>query len=439
MNHLFILFLLCGFVVAITGCCSLCVQEDKNAEFFAYVDTGEDLPEEGFYPQGRKFVYMGYSGINEQDAQNGFSVGGHHYGPMELQKKELASAKAAGLPYIYAVGLEGSFVNEKLIGFDKDALRETVKRQVLEVVDDPYVLWWYIKPEEMRMWIDEEVEYLRIAYETIRDNDPHGRPIWMYDPNHRTADYLKRTGKYLDIIGKGCYVNRIGNMDSRIWVRWTMDQETTACEDLESLDGRKRTPIVMPEMIFAPEDTALDPLIPAWARHDTYLGLMTGAKGVCIFSLFPRPELKRTHKEYYDAYSKIGKELTGDLDLGKVFLFGQSRDNLSIEQLSGLQEVQLYTGPRNEVEKNTMSEEEMKKHLLHYPALTTKEITYAGKVYLFLCNSSKDPMACRIAGIPKGETISVVELFHNQPIDAPKGTCEINLGPWGAKCIGISN
>lgn len=86
------------------------------------------------------------------------------------------------------------------------------------------------------------VIYLRIVSETIRAHDPRHRPVWMYDPNHRTREGLVATGRYLDIIGKGTYVNGAGYQDDRIWGRWSMEQETSACADLVALDGRVRNP-----------------------------------------------------------------------------------------------------------------------------------------------------------------------------------------------------
>lgn len=308
------------------------VEVAKLDAFFAHVDRGADLPADKVYPQGRIFPYMGYSGRNAEDATNGFSLGGHHYGALAQQKEKLAAAKAAGLPYVYGVGLEGSFHKDPPIQFTEESLRKEIRRQVLEVVADAAVAWWYLRPEELRMWRRNEKDYLRIAADEIRKSDPRGRPVWMYDPNHRTSEGLIATGEHLDIIGKGCYVNLAGYRNDRVWVRWTMDQETVACAELLKKDGRQRTPIVMPQLSEDPEDAALDAMIPAWGRHDVYLGMINGARGVAIWSLFPRREVKRTHRVFYDAYAKVARELTGELNLGQVFLFGEDRTDLAVRE-----------------------------------------------------------------------------------------------------------
>ncbi len=409
----------------------------KLDAFFAHVDRGVGLPADKVYPQGRIFPYMGYSGKNAEDAASGFSVGGHHYGPLAKQKEKLASAKAAGLPYIYGVGLEGSFHKDPPIRFTEESLRAEIRRQVSEVMGDAAVAWWYLRPEELRMWRRNEKDYLRTAADEIRKTDPHGRPVWMYDPNHRTSEGLIATGEHLDIIGKGCYVNLAGYQDDRVWVRWTMLQETTACAALMKQDGRRRTPIVMPQLSKDPEDPALDAMIPTWVRHDVYLGLICGARGVAIWSLFPRREVKRTHRVFYDAYARAGRELTGKLGLGQVFLFGEDRADLTVRQTSGPQTVELFTGPRNKLEEGTMAEEEKQRHTHRYPALATREITYAGRRYLFLCNSTRETVGCEIGGVPTHGAV-VEDLFDDEALQPTDGRLLRELGPWEARAIRVS-
>jgi hypothetical protein len=412
-------------------------SKERDDAFFALVDKGGDLPEDRIYPEGRIFPYMGYSGKNKQDAASGFSVGGPHYGPQSGQKDKLASAKEAGLSYVYGIGLEGGFTRTPPIQFTADSLRKEIRRQVLEVAADPAVAWWYVRPEELRMWHANEKEYLGILTETIRAADPRKRPIWMYDPNHRTRAALVTTGEYLDIIGKGSYVNLAGFRDDRVWVRWSMEQETGACRDLEAKDGRKRTPILVPLLAKDPQDPALDPMIPAWIRHDVYLGLISGAKGVAIWSLFPRGEVRRTFQTHYDIYAKIARELTGHKALGQVFLFGEDRHDLTVKQTRGPKTVTLFTGPRNKLEEGTMSEEEKRRHTHEYPALAAREIVFSGNHYLFLCNSSRAPVSCEITGFPAGK-IRVEDLFAGKPFAPSSGVLQIDLKSWGAQAIRVS-
>ena len=234
--------------------------------------------------------------------------------------------------------------------------------------------------------------YMKIATEAIRAADPLRRPIWMYEPNGRDAESLRKTGRFQDIIGKGVYVNLAGYQDHRIWVRWSMEQQTKAIAALAEEEGeetsRRRVPLVLPELCRDPEDPALDHLIPRWARHDVYLGLMCGGKGVAVWSLFRRREVNRTWPLWYNAYSRAATELTGPLDLGQVFLFGKKSNRFPVSITSGPKEVELTKGAKKSLEAATTSEAEKEKKRIVYPSLCVSEYEYGGATYLFLCHSS---------------------------------------------------
>ena len=71
---------------------------------------------------------------------------------------------------------------------------------------------------------------------------------------------------------------RVGRKRDRALVRWSVEQE------IEALKAAGRTdaiPLVMPELCRDPEPNE-DTEIRAWVRHDVYLGLASGAKGVLI-------------------------------------------------------------------------------------------------------------------------------------------------------------
>jgi hypothetical protein len=345
------------------------------------------------YPKGKVFPFMGYSGNPVRDAQNGFSVTGPDYGtsyafPEDRRNASYSKMRAAGLPYPAMVGLKMYFHDKKkLRSLTAEQIQKEIATQMADLLKDPLVCWWYISPEEIRSWRKNEMDYLKVVTETIHKLDPHHRPIWMYEPNHRDAGALLQTGKYLDIVGKGCYTNLAGFQKNRVWVRWSVEQEIKAVEQLFKQDGRTRTALVMPELCQDPKDPADDYLIPVWTRHDVYLGLMSGAKGVAIWSLFKRPGVKRTWQIWYDSYSQLAKELTGELALGKVFLQGKENAVIKVHQTSGPEWISLFVGDRTKLELGTITEAERKGGLCRFPALSCRVLDYNGSTYLFLCNS----------------------------------------------------
>lgn len=335
---------------------------------------------------------MGYSGAPHRDVHFGFSVAGPSYAAN--QEEPLAAAEAAGMSFPYKIGLKMNFhakAPDTALRLSAEEIKRQITDQVSKVANRKSICWWYLGPEELRWWRKNEMDYMAAAVDAIRAADPLKRPIWMYEPNFRNAESLKKTGRFQDVIGKGFYVNLAGYQDHRIWVRWSMEQQVKAIEALaqeEGPGGRKRIPLVMPELCRDPEDPALDHLIPRWARHDVYLGLMCGGKGVAIWSLFRRAEVNRTWPLWHNAYSRAATELTGPLQLGQVFLFGEKSNKFPVSVASGPKELEVTKGAKKELEAGTTSKNEKEKARITYPALCAVEYEYEGATYLFLCNSS---------------------------------------------------
>lgn len=389
------------------------------------------------YPQGHIFPFMGYSGVPGRDTQFGFTVAGPSYGN---QKPALKAAENAGLPYPYLIGMKMNFHakggKQPRPVIEKE-IREEITRQVKAVVDNPSICWWYITPEEIRHWRKNEMDYLRIATEAIRLADPHNRPVWMYEPNHRNAGSLAKTGKYQDIIGKGFYCNLAGYHNSRVWIKWSMQQQTIAADLLEKQDGRKRTPLVLPELCQDPPNPAHDHMIPTWTRHDVYLGLMCGGKGVAIWSLFPRPAVKRTWQIWYDSYARLARELTGPSALGQVFLHGRPTNTLPVKILSGPREIPMVKGSKNDLEKHTTSDQEKAADSIKMAALTVAEYDHDGSTYVFLCNSSsKETIKFQSGAYTHGAR--VIEAFSCRPYSNKKNRLYGWLRPLEVRCYKVT-
>ena len=116
----------------------------------------------------------------------------------------------------------------------------------------------------------------------------------------------------MGIIGKGAYANYVGRWQSRVWVRWSIEQEVTAIEKAKT----SAIPIAVLEMFQQPPEERHH-LVPHWARHDVYLSLVSGAKGIVVFSLRKRRNLT-VYEDYYKAYARTAREICGEPDLGQV-------------------------------------------------------------------------------------------------------------------------
>ncbi|MGE9289913.1 MAG: hypothetical protein ACQKBT_02915, partial [Puniceicoccales bacterium] len=323
---------------SILGLASL-VASSASANFFSAGPVAPaELPADKLYPQGRIFPFGGFSGNVERDEASGFTT----YGPVYRQNEHfLEQVEGSDLLAIYSVGIDMNFHERngepKLVLSDKE-IREEITRQVKAVADDERIGWWYVTPEEIRFWYADELNYLEVATEAIRESDPLNRPIWMYEPNHRSKDALMKTTPFLDVIGKGAYVNYAGQKDTRVWVRRSMELQEEVIKDLRG----DRFSILVPEMFREPEVEDLA-WIRDWVRHDVYLGLVAGAKGVVVYSLFPRGGFS-SFPEYYEAYAEIAREVASEDGLGQVFLFGERRNDIRVKLEKGTPSVSPTVG-----------------------------------------------------------------------------------------------
>lgn len=380
----------------------------------------EDRPAGAIYPRGREFLFSFYSVagktgeelLPEEKLQAelahykeaGFSVLGPQY---ELKDRSLQDAEKHDMQIVYSVGLKIKFTREK-VKIDKDEVARQVAEEVRAVADNPRIVAWDLKPEELRPWVKDERAYLEAASKAIREADSLKRPIYHYMPGHANARRIAAIAPWVDLVGKGMYTNYSGMKDSRIWCRWTIEQELKGIEDAEA----QAVPLSIPEMFQQPAEEEL-PFIPAWVRHDVYLSLVSGAKGIIVFSLRQRPDF-HAWEAYYSAYQQVGKELLGPAKLGEVFLFGEKRSDLDVAVKKGPTEVEM-TFPSGGV-----------KEPIRYPSVAIFNAAYGDARYLFLVNSAKEAVQVEVSGLPstaKGEN-----LFMQQPFSV-SGKLSVELQP----------
>ena len=358
---------------------------DTTAEAFfrPAPDRSQDYDPDRVYPQGRIFP-LGFFGLNlARDKPEGLTLIGP-YG----REKNVAAAEEHGLKCTFTVSLPMRFHDEKPLKLTPDEIRERIGGQVREVAGHSEIAWWYLAPEELRYWRKNEMTYLEVAAEAIRKADPLKRPVWMYDPNHRNAAALAHTVKHLDLCGKGMYTNYSGQRESRVWVRWTVEQEIEAIREANP----SAIPIAVPEMFQEPPEELL-PMIPNWVRHDVYLSLISGAKGIMVFSGWRRPKFSAFDR-YFEAYAACAREINGPLNLGQVFLFGERRKDVRLRVLSG--PTRVATAHDKPVE---------------YPSVAILDVAHRQGRYLFLANSANERVRVSVEGLPQ-VPVRVENLFE---------------------------
>ena len=350
------------------------------------------MPRSALYPQGDTFCFTFYSTKKEDTEfalRHGATAIGPYYGD---QKDALAYASQFKAPIIYKVNLPcmagNSFVKGGFTMPDDRTIIDETAAVINGLKENPYIAYWDIVPEELRHWKKQEMHYLELVTSAIRANDPLERPIYMYEPNHRDADALARTIIYQDICAKGMYVESVGMRDHRIWCRWSMEQELEA---IKKSDSDAEPWIVL--WMARDADKEHRRLIKDWCRHDAYLGLIMGGKGIQIWSGYRgRKGFENDFDLYFKGYLSVAKDLNGPKQLGPFFLYGQKKEDVTVEITSGPEVLTL--------------DYQNKTHT--YPPVTYTVLTHQGQTCLFAVNSANEPVTAIFHGFGDNKAVSLL-------------------------------
>ncbi len=326
----------------------------------------------------------------EELAAAGFTMVGPYYGPPP-PRTLLDHAAATGLAVVYPLGFTSIPEPEEL---DTE-----LSAQVASVVDHPAIGMWYVLPEELKPWDAQALRYLARIADSVRTHDPHRRPILNYQPNHREAPALATASASLPTVTRGAYTNYVGAREQRAWVRWSAEQLATAATD-------QRTPWIVLEMFEQPPAERLH-MIPTWVRHDVYASLVAGARGILVFSGWPRSGFA-AYEDYLAAYSQVATELNGSLGLADPLLRGHALPGPLVQVLDGPAGVRVSTAQRE----------------LVYPSVSTKTLLLGGIVWTYLVNSASERVVLQLRDAEPGCPYTSVL----GPRIEPRG--EVALGPY---------
>jgi hypothetical protein len=195
---------------------------------------------------------------------------------------------------------------------------------------------------------------------------------------------------YQDLCAKGCYVNSVDpNYETnRIWARWSMEQELGAI----AMANTSAVPWIVLWMAADPPPGDFG-LITNWCRHDAYMGLIMGGKGIQVWSGWRgRTGFSDTNfQAYLDGYLTVARDLNGPLNLGPVFLGGQRRTNVTMAITAGPLTLQtIYRGATNV-----------------YPSVTWLATALSGTNYLFAVNSGAQPVTATFGNLPRTARIDL--------------------------------
>jgi len=154
-------------------------------------------------------------------------------------------------------------------------------------------------------------------------------------------------------------------------------------------------------------------LIEDWCRHDAYMGLIMGGKGISIWSGWrPRSSWTNDFQAYFDGYLTVASDLNQERNLAPVFLHGTEVTGVTLNVTSGPASLQLVypDGVTN-----------------NYPPVTFTMREYLGQQYLFAVNSATQAVTLTFSGVPDAAR---TDLFQGLENTASGGSFSTTLDPY---------
>jgi len=332
---------------------------------------------------------------------------------------QVNEANALGLGFIAHIPWHPDVVNDTAGSVRGDSMaaiaehdvrahvRSVMNATLTDSTANDTVSAWYILPEALRPWVPAEMDYLEIVASEValRDNIKQ-RPISMYNPNHRDVEELKTTtGLGLDWTMMGVYATNVSFDTRGARIADGVQRIVTAASETQTM------PIPVFQLsedydnINDPTDRDIETLAHALGdvsdaeaikhviRHDVYQGIVRGAQGIQIWSGCDCRAGLTTFQEQLDGYVSVAQDMNGVDGLADVFLHGEARDDLTVNQTDGPSEV-THDG-------------------VTIDTVAMANMAYGGGRTLVLVNSSNSEISLDVSGLPTGEPIVLVDLFDD--------------------------
>ncbi|QHI69122.1 LamG-like jellyroll fold domain-containing protein [Tichowtungia aerotolerans] len=400
--------------------------DDVRISRVAYEFKPSVRPFRATYPAGKKFWFSFYSTLDadtEYALANGATGMGPYYGSLSNQQYyyDWADERGVNISYKVRPACMSDFSTSQMhdSGFvwpsDETIIADAIKA-VTAVRYNPNIAMWDLHPEEVLFYDAQEVHYLELISSVVHAYDPFDRPLMMYEQNNRTAANLSITLPYQDICAKGTYVQAVNSgefKNNRIWARWSIEQELGAIAAVNS----NAVPWIMLWMAWDAAEGE-EHLIDDWCRHDAYMGLILGGKGINVWSGFrPRSGFEDDFQAYFDGYLSVAADLNLDKNFAPVFLYGTEVIGVTHTVTSGPAELELIYTPNASEGTFTNS----------YPSVTYALRQYLGQQYLFAVNSATQAVTLTFSGVPD---VPRTDLFQGLETPASGGSFSTTLDPY---------
>lgn len=309
----------------------------------------------------------------------------------------------------YRVGLDRT--EGSIVFADPQKLRDQIGAQITAAFKEPGIAFWCLKPDGIQIKEKREKEYLMTASRAIAQHDPLQRPVWMMLPPEGKTAYLSQIAPWVGYLGKTWTVDDLAMRKSRIWFRWAVERAVEAIYETDA-------PAIAVAVPVSPVAVSADEVrrFPLTVRHDLYLSLVTGAKGILSAPSRQEPEAG-VLEAFQEAMMGVARELLGPKKLGELFLYAERRDELEIDIVEGPSEVEVLYPEGGVTEP------------MAYRSVSHLDLAYGKDRYLVLVNSALEPVTLMVGGMPY-TAVRAESLLKSHPlIDVAEGEFETDLQP----------
>ncbi len=241
----------------------------------------------------------------------------------------------------------------------------------------------------------------------------------MYIPGHYTASQVAQYVPYIDIVPSSVY--RCYRRHPAGWTRWRMEETLQGITLAGSHVGTnylrgEKFPVAIIEMFHY---QGADPLTAAGSTHDFWQSIVSGARGVLIFSYTHRTD-RPEFEAPWQALNAAAVLVSGPEKLGRMILEG--------ERLSDVDATVLVGEPNTAEFLTTPFEKEP----IRFPACNVLAINWRHATYVIAVSSADSPSQVEISGMPAGETTFVsLNRPDAPPVRSSNGSLTLDFEPLG--------
>ncbi len=408
---------------------AVAAEQPSAQQFLApYVNPEEHkLPEDGIYPLGRRMPLGAYSSnINQLRRMSaaGFTMDGPHYagqtGPPRWE-----AAEAAGMKGWFRLRISdyrgqsgwGAVLPQMNTLEGRANLKKQIENMINYVQANPklnnHIAAWYGYPEEPiarpNTPIEQQRAYLKLVHEVIVATDRKRRPFYVSERGDSSRENMIANACFQDGCLKQNYLiesNPYSGDDEALLTQWQWARDQViACQTADrtcpSYTGRPRAAISTLAMFRDPKDKSRRN--ERWLRkiitYDVYVQLAAGIDGLLLYTWTRSSAYWQTTKAlqeniYLDVLGRIARS-----GLGRVFLWGAEREDITLEVLEGPREVRWRKYRR----------------WFTAPAVFLRNIQYGPCRYILLVNNSKKSVRVKLSPFPRG--LRVEEMLSGKTFD----------------------